>query len=88
MFIVYVLRSKSTDKLYTGQTKNIEFRFLQQSTGLTRYTRGRGPWELVYSEEFPTRSLAMARKKFLKSGQGRQWLKEKLNDRARPPHAD
>jgi putative endonuclease len=88
MFIVYVLRSKSNDKLYTGQTKNIEFRFLQHSAGLARYTRGRGPWELVYSEEFPTRSLAMAREKFLKSGQGRQWLKEKLNSRARPPQAD
>jgi len=30
----------------------------------------------------------MAREKFLKSGQGREWLKEQLKSRARPPEAD
>jgi hypothetical protein len=56
--------------------------------GFARYTHGRGPWELVHSAEFQTRALAMTREKFLKSGQGRLWLKEKLDGRARPPEAD
>ena len=75
MYTVYVLRSKSTGKHYTGQTENFQIRFNAHATGLARYTHGRGPWELVYSEEFQTRALAMAREKFLKSGQGREWLK-------------
>jgi putative endonuclease len=88
MYNVYVLLSKSTGKHYTGQTDNLQIRFNAHNTGLARYTHGRGPWDLVYFEELPTRRLAMAREKFLKSGQGRQWLKEKLNGRARPPQAD
>ncbi|MFY9814981.1 MAG: GIY-YIG nuclease family protein [Dehalococcoidales bacterium] len=88
MYTVYVLRSKSTGKHYTGQTENFQIRFNAHATGLARYTHERGPRELVYSEEFRTRALAMAREKFLKSGQGREWLKEQLKSRARPPEAD
>jgi putative endonuclease len=88
MYTVYVLLSKSTGKHYTGQTDNLQIRFNAHNTGLAHYTKRRGPWELVYSEELPTRALALAGEKFLKSGRGRQCLKEKLNGRASPPQAD
>ena len=88
MYTVYVLLSKSTGKHYTGQTDNFQVRFDAHNTGLARYTHGRGPWELVYSEELPTRAQAMSREKFLKTGRGRQWLKENSGGRARPPEAD
>jgi putative endonuclease len=88
MFFVYVLGSKSTGKHYIGQTDNIERRFSEHEQGLAGYTRGRGPWELLIVEEYSTRSEAMVRERFLKSGQGREWLKEKLNGSASPPEAD
>ena len=88
MYIVYVLCSQSTGKHYTGQTEDIDLRLLKHANGFSRYTRGRGPWNLVHSEEYPTRASAMQREKFLKSGKGRQWLKEKLSGRACPPEAD
>ena len=88
MFTGYILRSLSTGKLYIGQTEDLERRLNEHGTGGSRYTRGRGPWELVYQEAHPTRAEAMNREKALKSGQGRAWLKNTLNGRARPPEAD
>jgi putative endonuclease len=44
-----------------------------------RYTyKQKGPWRLIYSEEHATRSEAMKREKFLKSGQGREWIKDNI----------
>jgi len=91
MIIVYVLRSQSSGKLYTGQTEKIERRIEEHQQGIARYTKGRGPWDLIYFEEYSTRADAMKREKYLKSGMGRAWLKSKLdsvNGRASPPEAD
>ena len=88
MFTVYVLLSQSTNKLYVGQSANLERRLLEHQSSLARYTRGRGPWQLVFHEEYGTRADAMQRERFLKSGQGREWLKKMLNGRAGPPQAD
>lgn len=37
------------------------------------------PWRLVYQKEYESRSEAMEREKYLKSGQGREWLKNILS---------
>ena len=86
MFTVYVLRNPA-GKLYVGQTKDLERRLAEHS-GTSRWTKSRGPWELVYQEAFPSRASAMRRERALKSGQGRTWLREYLNGRAGPPQAD
>ncbi|MBL7209887.1 MAG: GIY-YIG nuclease family protein [Dehalococcoidia bacterium] len=88
MFTVYVLQSDSTGKFYVGQTRNLERRFFEHRQGLARYTRGRGPWHLSYKEEHHTRAAVMQRERFLKSGQGREWLRSHLGGRAGPPQAD
>ena len=88
MYTVYVLRSESSGKLYIGQTGNFPKRLSEHHAGTARYTRGRGPWQLVHTEEFSTRALAMRREKFLKSGKGREELKGLLAGRAGPPEAD
>ena len=88
MFTVYVIRSKSTGRLYKGQAENVQQRLWQHETGMARYTRGRGPWELVLREDYQTRAEAMSREKWLKIGKGREWLKAALSGRAGPPEAD
>jgi putative endonuclease len=88
MYNVYVLLSKSTNKLYIGQTNDLPRRLQEHETGLARYTSGRGPWKLILSEQFSTRAEAMQREKSLKSSNGREWLKTMLNGRACPPKAD
>jgi putative endonuclease len=43
-----------------------------------RFTSNKGPWEILYQEKFETRASAMKREKFLKSGKGREFLKNIL----------
>ena len=78
MFWIYILKSESTDKLYIGQTANLEERLQKHNNnkvGKLIYThKQKGPWKLIYSEQYNTRSDAMKRERFLKSGQGREWI--------------
>ena len=75
-YYVYVLRSQTSGKTYIGQTKDLEKRLWAHNSGLSPYTKGRGPWGLLYHEEFETRGEAMKREKFFKTGKGREFLKE------------
>ena len=78
MYTVYLLRSESTGKLYTGQTANLGKRLVEHNSGIARYTRGRGPWLLIHADTYDTRAEAVKRERFLKSGQGRAWIKNTL----------
>jgi len=73
-YYIYVLKSSLTDRLYIGQTNNLDRRVDSHNKGLSRFTNKRGPWVLIYSEKFETRSEALKREKFLKSGKGREIL--------------
>ena len=76
MNYVYILRC-SDDTLYTGWTNDLEKRIKAHSNGTgAKYTRGRGPVELVYFEEFDDKKDAMKReyeiKKYTRSK--KEWL--------------
>lgn len=61
MHYVYILRC-GDETLYTGYTTDIERRVEEHRSGAgAKYTRGRGPFELVHVEEYQTRSAAMSR---------------------------
>jgi putative endonuclease len=47
-------------------------------------TRNTGPWELLHREVYATRSEAMKRETWLKSGVGRAWINDQF-DRTGPP---
>lgn len=58
---VYILRCKD-DSLYTGYTNRLIHRFIQHCSGKgAKYTKGRTPLDLVYVEEYKTKSEAMKR---------------------------
>lgn len=58
---VYMLRCKD-GSLYTGWTNDLEHRLAMHSSGRgAKYTRGRAPLELVYSEELPDKEAALRR---------------------------
>ena len=84
-FWVYILQNETTGKLYKGHTSDLDKRIKRHNIrepGSMRYThKHKGPWHLIYSEEHPTRSEAMKREKFFKSGQGREWVKGNILDR-------
>jgi putative endonuclease len=77
-FFVYVLKSKKDGVLYIGSGKNVAERVRRHNSGDYRYTKGHRPWVSIYEEPCLTRSEAVKRERFLKSGVGRKFLKEKL----------
>jgi putative endonuclease len=63
---VYVLEC-ADGTFYTGYTTDVERRVSEHDAGDgAKYTRGRTPVELVYTEEFASRSAAMSREYELK----------------------
>ena len=93
MHYVYVLKSLTYGTLYIGNSENPEKRLEEEhNKGKVRYTKGRVPWELQHTETYKTRSEAVRRERFLKSGQGRKLLNEILSGAAgsangRPPRS-
>ena len=61
MWYLYILRCKD-DSLYTGITTDVDKRLEAHRAGKgAKYTRGRGPLELVYKEECADHSDALKR---------------------------
>lgn len=77
---VYIIKSISHDTRYVGVTVNLLKRLLEHNSGKCRYTKGRIPWCIIYTEEYKTLSEARKREIFLKSGQGRKFLDELKNN--------
>jgi putative endonuclease len=79
-FFTYIIYSNKVGKKYIGHTENIERRLKEHNEGtLGKFTKNKGPWKLVHSDEFKTRSEAMAKEKFYKTGKGRDLLKDQFN---------
>jgi putative endonuclease len=76
----YVLKSERDDHLYVGFTSDLRKRFDEHNRGKVRSTKSRRPLSLVYYEEHENKTSARKREIFLKSGQGRLFLKNKLED--------
>jgi len=78
MFYSYVLRSLKNGILYKGSTENIKSRLDIHNAGLVKFTSKYLPWELIIVEEFESRSEAMKREKWYKTGVGREWINNKI----------
>ncbi len=61
MHFIYILKC-SDGTLYTGYTNNLEKRIETHNDGKgAKYTRGRRPVKMVYSEKFHSKSKALKR---------------------------
>ena len=67
VWTIYII--KCADKsLYTGITNNLEKRFKAHKDGKgAKYTRGRGPLKIVYTETRRTKGLALKRELAIKA---------------------
>ena len=79
MFYVYVLRSETNNKYYIGCTNNIDRRITEHNTGKSLYTKNKGPWKLMYTEQFDNLSNAMQREKQIKSWKKRSAIDKLIN---------
>ena len=78
MFYTYILRSKSSGRLYTGYTNDLRKRFKEHNDKMSTYTKHRGPYELIYYEACMDKDDARARELYLKAGKGKRYLKLRL----------
>jgi putative endonuclease len=79
VFHVYILQSESTGGYYIGQTQDLPGRLAYHNAGYSVYTRNRGPWKLVHSESYATRSEAVLREQTLKSHKDRSMIQKLLS---------
>ena len=77
-FYVYVLLSEKDNKFYTGYTSNLRERLRTHQEGKVLSTQHRLPIQLVYFEGCLDKRDAMRREKYLKSGNGKLYLKSRL----------
>jgi len=72
MWYIYIL--ECNDKtLYVGVTKNLTNRLNYHNRGkASKYTRGRTPVKMIYTEDHPTKTSALKREHELK-----RWSREK-----------
>ncbi|MCI9155915.1 MAG: GIY-YIG nuclease family protein [Lawsonibacter sp.] len=81
---VYILRC-GDGTLYTGITDDVPRRLAAHRSGKgAKYTRGRGPLELVYQEQVPNKSAALKREIAIKKLTRRE--KERLIERTQKAH--
>jgi len=75
---VYVLQSKKTKEWYIGSTQDVQKRIYSHNEKQNRSTKHAAPWRIIYCEISLNRDDARAREKYLKSGMGRRYLKNRL----------
>ena len=79
-FYVYVLKVEKAGSLYTGATCNLEKRLEQHNKGLVFYTKNKLPLKLIYFEACLNKDDAYRREKYLKTGMGKRYIKNRLKE--------
>jgi len=80
-YVVYVIKNKD-GKLYIGQTNNLERRLFEHNSKRVFSTKSYCPWVLVYLERVGNRDDARKKGKYLKSGNGKEYLKSLLKQKS------
>lgn len=76
---VYALYSPDHDKIYVGETSDVDDRFRSHNELATKgWTVRYRPWVILYTEECTDRVNARKREKQLKSGSDREFLRSLL----------
>ncbi|MDD5457751.1 MAG: GIY-YIG nuclease family protein [Candidatus Margulisbacteria bacterium] len=67
MYTVYILKSTNKNKFYIGQTSNLDKRLAEHNAGRVKSTKAYTPYNVIYQEEYGSRSEAMKVEKKLKN---------------------
>jgi len=78
MYYVYVLMSLKDGQFYTGYTSDLRKRLAEHNNGESKSTMHRLPLTLIYFEGCLDKRDAMRREKYLKSGSGKIYLRNRL----------
>jgi putative endonuclease len=79
-YYVYVLMSGKDNNWYTGFTSDLKRRVREHQEGQSASTLHRGPWQLIYYEASLDIEDARARERYLKSGMGKRYVRNRLKN--------
>ena len=77
MFYTYILQSDKSKRYYIGHTSDLQERINRHNSGNVTATRNKGPWKIVYFEEFDSKLAANQRELNIKKMKSRTYI-EKL----------
>jgi len=77
MYTVYAIQSDNRNYIYVGLTNNLDRRLREHNRGYNKTTASYIPFLLLNDREFATRKEAREYEKYLKSGAGKEFLKNK-----------
>jgi putative endonuclease len=80
MHYVYTLLSEKDGYFYTGSTNDLKRRIEKHNTGRVNSTKNRRPLKLIYFEACLNESDARQRERYLKSGMGKKYLRNRLKN--------
>ena len=79
MFYVYILL-ENNGQLYTGFSADLRQRVKDHNAGKVESTRDRRPLKLLHYEAYTKESDARRREKYLKTSEGKKFLKQQIRD--------
>ncbi len=79
-YYVYVLLSEKDGQFYTGYTSDLKNRLQLHNEGKVKSTMHRLPIKLIYFEGCLHQQDATRREKYLKSGSGKIYLRNRLGN--------
>jgi putative endonuclease len=80
MHYTFVLYSDKDGEWYTGATSDLRARFRQHVEGRVKATEHRRPLVLAYYEGCLSIDDAFRRERYLKSGRGKRYLRQRLTN--------
>ena len=80
MYYVYILLSEKDGKFYTGYSSDLTKRLESHNNGLVNSTKARRPLKLLYFEGCLNQQDATRREKYLKSGNGKIYVRSRLRN--------
>jgi len=75
----YILFSKKLNKYYVGACIDINRRLFEHNIGHSKFTRLGIPWELKYTEEYPTLLEAKQRELYIKKMKSRKYIEDLIS---------
>ena len=74
MYALYILQSSTTGRYYVGVTSDIARRIEEHNRGKSLATRGRGPWRIVYTEQYDSTQKANLREYRIKQKKRKSYM--------------
>ena len=81
MFYLYILYSANLDSYYVGATADVAERLKRHLSNHHGYTAKAKDWEIVYTENFESKTEALAREKMIKSWKSKILIKKLIEEK-------